>query len=60
VNTVVYLDASPETCLRRICKRARSGESVIELSYLCKCRDYYDAWINRLHGVIYMDANIEK
>jgi deoxycitidine kinase/deoxyguanosine kinase len=63
VDTVVYLDASPETCLRRIAKRSRDGESGIELPYLCKCRDYYDAWVHGLEGesrVLYIDANVEK
>ena len=45
VAGLVYIRADPETCMQRITKRGREGES-IPLEYIKKCHDYHDAWIN--------------
>ena len=45
VAGLVYIRADPETCMQRIHKRGREGES-IPLDYIQKCHDYHDAWIN--------------
>lgn len=45
VDYVTYLDGSPELCAERIVLRGREGEAAIGLSYLQKCKAYYDAWI---------------
>ena len=45
VTGLVYIRADPETCMQRIHKRGREGES-IPLDYIQKCHDYHDAWIN--------------
>jgi deoxycitidine kinase/deoxyguanosine kinase len=45
VAGLVYIRADPETCMQRITKRGREGES-IPLEYIQKCHDYHDAWIN--------------
>jgi deoxyadenosine/deoxycytidine kinase len=45
LDAVFYLDVSPETCLERIGKRAREGESGISLDYLAKCDQYYNNWL---------------
>ena len=44
VAGLVYIRADPETCMQRIHKRGREGES-IPLEYVHKCHDYHDAWI---------------
>ena len=45
VTGLVYIRADPETCMQRIHKRSREGES-IPLDYIQKCHDYHEAWIN--------------
>jgi len=57
VSNIVYLDASPETCLQRIAKRGRAGESSIELAYLETCKSYYDAWLSQRENVFRLDVN---
>jgi len=58
VDTVLYLDVDPATCLTRIAKRGREGELNIPLSYLEKCKAYYDTWLETYPNVITVDANI--
>jgi len=45
VAGLVYIRANPETCMERIMKRGREGET-IPLEYVQKCHDYHDEWIN--------------
>jgi len=45
IDRCIYIDADPEVCAERIEKRARSGESVIALEYLTKCKKYHDDWL---------------
>lgn len=45
LSGIVYIDADPDICERRIMKRAREGESGIPLEYLKKCRDYHKKWL---------------
>jgi deoxyadenosine/deoxycytidine kinase len=45
VAGLVYIRADPETCMERIHKRGREGET-IPLEYIQKCHDYHDEWIN--------------
>ena len=45
VAGLVYIRADPETCMERIMKRGREGET-IPLDYIQKCHDYHDEWIN--------------
>jgi deoxycitidine kinase/deoxyguanosine kinase len=45
VAGLVYIRADPETCMERIAKRGREGET-IPLEYIKKCHDYHESWIN--------------
>jgi deoxycitidine kinase/deoxyguanosine kinase len=45
VAGLVYIRADPETCMERIMKRGREGES-IPLEYIQKCHHYHEEWIN--------------
>lgn len=45
IDTVIYLDVSPEVCLERIGRRARDGEGQISLEYLSRCDEYYKEWM---------------
>lgn len=45
VDFIVYLDALPEVCHRRIELRSRQGENNITREYLEKCKQYYDRWL---------------
>ena len=59
VAGLVYIRADPETCLERITKRAREGES-IPLDYVEKCHDYHESWINGATcKKLVIDANAE-
>ena len=60
VDTIVYLEACPATCLRRIQKRCREGEGGIQLDYLEKCDAYYERWIGQLDKVIRVGCEEEK
>ena len=57
VSNIVYLDASPKTCLQRIAKRGRAGELSIGLDYLETCKAYYDAWLSKRENVVCIDVN---
>jgi deoxycitidine kinase/deoxyguanosine kinase len=57
VSNIVYLDASPDTCLQRIAKRGRAGELSIGLDYLETCKAYYDAWLSKRENVVCIDVN---
>lgn len=52
----VYLRADPNVSLKRVIKRARSGEA-IPLEYLQECHKYHDEW---LKNSIVLDANVEE
>ena len=45
LDAVIYLDVDPDTCLERVGKRSREGESGISLEYLQKCDKYYKKWL---------------
>jgi deoxyadenosine/deoxycytidine kinase len=45
IGAIVYIKASPETCLERVNIRAREGEN-IPLEYLKECNKYHDEWID--------------
>jgi deoxyadenosine/deoxycytidine kinase len=45
LDAVLYLDVDPDTCLERVGKRSREGESGISLEYLQKCDKYYKKWL---------------
>lgn len=45
IDTVIYLDVSPEICLERVGIRAREGEGQITLEYLQKCHEYHQEWL---------------
>jgi deoxyadenosine/deoxycytidine kinase len=57
VSNIVYLDASPDTCLERIAKRGRAGEAGIGLDYLETCKSYYDKWLSNRENVVRLDVN---
>jgi deoxyadenosine/deoxycytidine kinase len=61
VSGLIYIRADPETCMKRIHKRGREGET-IPLEYVQKCHDYHDAWINGTMTTckkLVIDANTE-
>ena len=63
-RSLVYLRATPETCLERIQARHRSEEGSIDLDYLRTLHDRHEDWLvrqNRAHAslpsVLIVDAN---
>lgn len=45
LNETIFIDINPEICYNRVCKRARDGETGIDLEYLKCCDDYYRKWL---------------
>lgn len=45
LSKIIYIDALPEVCAKRINIRGRTGENNITLEYLEKCRDFHEQWI---------------
>ena len=45
ITGVVYLRVSPETCVQRIMKRNRNGESLIDSSYLNQLHNKHESWL---------------
>jgi deoxyadenosine/deoxycytidine kinase len=59
IGAIVYIKASPETCLERVNIRAREGEN-IPLEYLKECDKYHDDWINSENiPKLVVDADID-
>jgi deoxyadenosine/deoxycytidine kinase len=64
---LVYLRATPETCLERIQARHRSEEASIDLVYLQTLHQHHEDWLVQGHGkhastppVLIVDANQTK
>jgi deoxyadenosine/deoxycytidine kinase len=59
LDGIVYIDADAEICYERIKKRCRSGEDVIPLEYLQKCKSYHHEWLTKTKTpVLNINANI--
>ena len=46
LDGIIYVQTTPDICLKRIEKRNRKGED-IPLSYLQNCHYYHEEWINK-------------
>jgi deoxyadenosine/deoxycytidine kinase len=44
LSGIVYINASPDVCIKRIGKRARAGE-IIQADYIQRCHQYHEDWI---------------
>ena len=49
IDKVVYVKTEPPTCLGRIIKRNRGGETTIGLDYLMRCSKYHNAMVNDVY-----------
>lgn len=62
VNKAIYIDSTPELCLKRCIKRSRQGEENIPLSYLQKIHNqhllYYDEYLSK-HNCIIIDGKLD-
>ena len=59
ISAIVYIKASPETCLQRVNIRAREGEN-IPLEYLKECDRYHNEWIESENiPKLVIDADID-
>ena len=47
VHKVIYVNASPETCHKRISIRHRDGEDKIPLNYLRSCHSYHNQMLDK-------------
>jgi len=56
---IIYIQTSPETCLKRVKKRNRKGET-IQLEYLKTCHEYHEEWINNsTNEILTLDGECE-
>jgi deoxyadenosine/deoxycytidine kinase len=56
---IIYIKTSPETCLQRVKKRNRKGET-IPLGYLRDCHNYHENWINGFSDKLVLDGEKEN
>ncbi len=61
IDAVVYIRADPELCLERIKKRARNGESNIQLEYLQVLHDKHEEYISSFtsNQVLILDGTVD-
>jgi len=59
---LIYIETTPEVCVERVEKRARSGEELIPLSYLTSCHNYHTNWIihDNVLDTLVLDGNKES
>ena len=56
---MIYIRTTPKVAHERVKKRAREGESVIELKYLERCHQYHEDWLHRERGLnLVFDGNV--
>jgi deoxyadenosine/deoxycytidine kinase/ribonuclease HI len=57
----VYVKTSPNVAHTRVNKRSRTGECNIPLSYLQKCHDYHERWMETIppHHKLYLKGDID-
>jgi deoxycitidine kinase/deoxyguanosine kinase len=49
IDKVIYVKTEPPTCLGRIVKRNRGGETTIGLDYLIRCSRYHNAMVENVY-----------
>ena len=66
ISNIIYLQCSPKISQQRVLKRARKGET-ITLSYLTKCHEYHEEWLDTSKAssssapaIIKINCNIEN
>jgi deoxyadenosine/deoxycytidine kinase len=63
INYTIYVNAEPNTCYKRIHKRARDGEEVIPLDYLVSCHQYHESFLDTKTGIptkqLVLDGNVD-
>jgi len=60
IDGIVYLDASPETCMARVKRRARTGEDGISETLLAQIGAYYEDVLSRESNVFRVDSGSEE
>ena len=55
-DKIIYLKASPETCLERITRRARGEETGITIDYLRLLESKHDLWLTNNPKSVILDA----
>lgn len=52
VDTIIYINTTPEICSERIKKRSRLGEEVIPLDYLIQCHEEHNTFVYEKMNVV--------
>ena len=67
LDLIVYMRASPETCLQRLYSRSREEEKAVSLSYMQALHECYEQWLGTPHNhvwhnntpVLVLDSNVD-
>ncbi len=60
IHAYVYIETSPDVCLKRIRKRNRTGED-IPINYLERCHNKHDEWLNNnIYNTLTFNGNMEN
>ena len=60
INAYIYIETSPDICLKRIRKRNRAGED-IPIKYLERCHNKHDEWLNNNnYNTLTFNGNMEN
>jgi len=59
LNGLVYIHAEEDVCYNRVHKRDRTGEDIVSLEYLKKCKEYHQNWLVNKNNILVINANYD-
>ena len=60
IDGIIYNYASPQTCLDRIKKRNRKGESNIKSEYILELHDRHNDWLIKQDNLLVIDGDVDE
>lgn len=64
ISKIIYVNAEPEVCMKRINKRSRHGEENIPIEYLSECHKYHNFMLDKYspdcvtHDQLVLDGSV--